>query len=149
VGAESGDEEVLQLIGKHHNNQQVLEMVTKCTNQGLQVSLSFMVGFPWNPEKDFSGTIKLIEMIKEINNKTEILLFIFSPYFGTNLFDVAIKNSMIFPQNLEEWANFTYDKVNTPWVSKNLRQKMNRYISFFGTKNMSKEMTNFVLGGKS
>lgn len=148
VGAESGDEEVLRSIGKRHNNRQVLDMVAKCTGLDIQVSLSFMVGFPWDPEKDFNSTIKLIEAVKEINNKTEILLFIFSPYYGTELYDVALENGMTFPQDLEGWADFTYDKINTPWISRSLRQKMNRYISFFGTKDMSEKMASFVLGGK-
>lgn len=147
VGVESGDEQVLKKIGKRHDNAQVIEMVKKCAQLDIMASMSFMVGFPWKPEKDLVETIGLIEKIKEINPKTEILLFVFSPYLGTRLFDVSLEYGMTFPQSLEGWADYTYDKINTPWITERLKRKINRYISFFGTKDISNEMKNFVLGG--
>lgn len=147
IGVESGDEEVLARIDKRHKNYQVIELVKKCSSIGIQASLSFMVGFPWNPEKDFNETIKLIELLKNIDTSVEILLFIFSPYIGTDLYNVAIEHNMLFPESLEGWANYTYDKVNTPWISNNLRRKINRYISFFGTKDISEQALLFYKGG--
>ena len=147
IGVESGDEEVLAHINKRHRNKQVVELVKKCSNAGIQASLSFMVGFPWNPEKDFNETIKLIEALKNIDASIEILLFIFSPYIGTRLYNIAISHGMVFPESPEGWANYTYDKVNTPWISNRLRRKINRYISFFGTKDMSEQALLFFQGG--
>jgi anaerobic magnesium-protoporphyrin IX monomethyl ester cyclase len=147
VGVESGDEQVLKMIGKRHENHHVIEMVEKCAQLGIMASISFMVGFPWNPEKDVAETIRLIERIKEIDPRTEILLFVFSPYLGTKMFYVSAEYGMVFPQSLEGWADYTYDRVNTPWITERLRRKIDRYISFFGTKDMSDEIKNFVVGG--
>ena len=91
-------------------------------------SLSFMMGFPWNPKKDMLNTIKLIENIKKIYDKTEILLFIFSPYLGTPLYDIAKDYGMIFPDSLEGWSEFTYDRPNTPWLTDKLAHRMDRYL---------------------
>ncbi|SCY70809.1 B12-binding domain-containing radical SAM protein [Alkaliphilus peptidifermentans] len=146
VGVESGDEDVLKRINKRHRPAQVLELVEKCKASNIMASLSFMVGFPWNPEKDFYETIALIEKIKRIAAETEILLFIFSPYLGTELFETAIKYGMKFPNSLEEWADHTYDKLNVPWISQKLFHKMDRYISFFGTKEMTSSVSNFLKG---
>ncbi len=146
VGVESGDEDVLAKINKQHSNAQVLQLVEMCQRHGIMASLSFMVGFPWNPEKDFRETVRLIEKIKVIDPHTEILLFIFSPYLGTPLYDVALKHGMKFPDSLEGWAGHTYERINTPWISKGLLRKMNRYISFFGTKDMSENLTKFFRG---
>ncbi|WP_432409043.1 B12-binding domain-containing radical SAM protein [Wukongibacter sp. M2B1] len=146
VGVESGDEEVLKRIKKRHNPAQVLELVEKCKQNNIMASLSFMVGFPWNPEKDFYETIGLIEKIKKIDPNTEILLFIFSPYLGTQLFGTAVEYGMEFPKSLEGWANYTYDKLNVPWISQKLFHKIDRYISFFGTKKMTSSVTEFLKG---
>jgi len=136
VGIESGDEDVLKRLNKRHTQAQVLELVEKCKRHNIMPSLSFMVGFPWNPEKDFYCTVGLIEKIKKILPETEILLFIFSPYLGTEMFETAVAYGMQFPQSLEEWVEYTYDKVNVPWISPNLFRKIDRYIQFFGTKQM-------------
>ena len=148
VGVESGDEDVLQKINKRHNNDHVLRLVEKCKRHNIMVSLSFMVGFPWNPEKDFKETVRLIEKIKSIAPNTEVLLFIFSPYLGTPLYDVALEHGMTFPDSLEGWSRYTYEKSNVPWISNKLLKKINRYISFFGTKDMSSEVAGFLQGGK-
>lgn len=146
VGVESGDQEVLGKINKRHNNAQVLEAVKKCVRHGIMVSMSFMVGFPWNPEKDLNETINLINEIKAIDPGAEILLFVFSPYVGTNLQFTAAQYGMKFPEDLSGWAKYTYERVNTPWISKNLLRKINRYISFFGTKDMSAQVKEFLTG---
>ncbi len=149
VGVESGDEDVLEKINKRHRNHQVLQLVEKCKRHNIMASLSFMVGFPWNPEKDFEETIHLIENIKSIDPSTEILLFIFSPYLGTPLYDVALEYGMTFPDSLEGWSRYTYERSNTPWISDKLLRKINRYISFFGTKDMSSGLASFLQGGKN
>lgn len=136
AGVESGDEEVLAKINKKHTNEQVLELVHRCREEGLQPSLSFMMGFPWNPEQDTERTMRLIEQIREILPGTEILLFVFSPYLGTPLYRAAIEYGMKFPTSLDGWANFTYDAIQTPWISRGLARKMGRYLQFFETKVM-------------
>jgi len=149
VGVESGDECVLKKINKRHRNNQVLQLVEKCKRHNIMASLSFMVGFPWNPEKDFEETVRLIEKIKGIYPNTEILLFIFSPYLGTPLYDVAHEYGMTFPDSLEGWSRYTYERSNTPWISDSLLRKINRYISFFGTKDISFGFVSFLQGDKN
>ena len=146
LGGESGDEEVLRRIHKQHTNEQMLESVRMCREFGLLPSLSFMVGFPWDPARDVRRTIALIEQIKRICPHTEILLFLFSPYLGTPLYEVAKDYGMVFPASLEGWASFTYDKANTPWITPALYRKISRYLAFFGTKALSGEEEAFFKG---
>lgn len=80
--------------------------------------------------------MRLIEQIREILPGTEILLFVFSPYLGTPLYRAAIEYGMKFPTSLDGWANFTYDAIQTPWISRGLARKMGRYLQFFETKVM-------------
>ena len=146
VGVESGDEEVLAKINKNHTNQEVLELVRRCREYGILPSLSFMVGFPWQPEADTENTLRLIEKIKLIHKNAEILLFVFSPYLGTPLYTTAQKYGMRYPNSLEGWADFTYDRTNTPWVSAKLNRKIQRYLGFFGTKELNENEQRFYRG---
>lgn len=146
AGIESGDEEVLTNIHKRHRREDVLELVRRCKEFELLPSLSFMVGFPWNPEKDFHNTVNLIEEIKSIYHETEILLFVFSPYLGTPLYDIVKNMRMVFPEELADWAQFTYDRTNTPWLTESLKRKIHRYLSFFGTKQMAERQKAFYRG---
>lgn len=146
VGVESGDEQVLRKLNKEHKNEQVLKLIAKCKEHNILPSLSFMVGFPWNPARDTLHTIELIEQIKDRLPETEILLFLFSPYVGTPVYRDAIRYGMRFPSSLEGWANFTYDRANTPWVSASLRHKIDRYLKFFGTKELLEENRGFYQG---
>lgn len=146
VGVESGDEEVLTKINKRHTNQQILELVRRCREYDIMPSLSFMVGFPWHPEQDTENTIRLIEEVKQVNENTEVLLFVFSPYLGTPLYDTAKEFGMQFPDSLEGWADFTYDRANTPWVSSRLNRKLQRYLRFFGTKELGENERGFYSG---
>lgn len=145
AGIESGDKEVLRNINKYHTNEQVIQLVKRCREFEIMPSLSFMIGFPWNPEQDIKNTIRLIEKIKEIYNKTEILLFIFSPYLGTPLYHIALEHGMRAPSSLDEWAQFTYEKTNTPWMTQKLQKKADRYVKFFGTKELSENEHNFYV----
>lgn len=146
IGIESGDPFVLKMIGKTHTNKQVIEATDMCNRWGIMPSFSFMVGFPWDPETDVKNTITLIEEIRDIVPSAEILLFIFTPYCGTEMFEIAKNYGMEFPQSLEVWSEYTYDHVNTPWISDKLKRKIDRYITFFGTKNMSNNLKNFYTG---
>lgn len=146
IGVESGDELVKSKIHKNHTNEQVLEVVRRCKEYGILPSMSFMVGFPWEPHRDTENTIRLIEEIKSIYHESEILLFCFSPYLGTQLYDEAKQHQMVFPDSLEGWARFTYDNINTPWLDSHLKNKIKRYLSFFGTTTQSESQKNFMKG---
>lgn len=146
AGVESGDADVLRHLNKRHTNGEVLELVRRCASFGVRPTLSFMVGFPWNPEKDTENTLALISEVRAVCPQAEILLFAFSPYLGTPLYETAQAYGMRFPQSLEGWASFTYDKIQTPWISEKLRRKINRSLAFFGTRRLSPGMENFVGG---
>ncbi|MCL2702981.1 MAG: B12-binding domain-containing radical SAM protein [Defluviitaleaceae bacterium] len=134
VGVESGDSEVLKNINKKHTNEQVIALVRKCKDYDIVPSLSFMLGFPWNPEKDIDNTLKLVEQIKSIYDRSITLLFSFSPYLGTEIFKTAQEYGVKFPDSLEGWAKYTHDNPVTPWISPRLKKTMQYYLKLFGTK---------------
>ncbi|MCK5378100.1 MAG: hypothetical protein KAJ78_01800 [Acidobacteria bacterium] len=50
-------------------------------------------------------------IIKDIN--------LFTPYPGTELFDLAVENAFEPPKTLEDWSSFNWSSINrknTPWI---------------------------------
>ena len=91
VGGESGDDgSAPGAFTSSIPTSRCLESVRMRREFGLlPLFPSFMAGFPRDPARDVRRTIALIEQIKRICPHTEILLFLFSPYLGTPLYEVA------------------------------------------------------------
>jgi len=52
MGAESGNEGILVKIKKHVTTEQIRKAVMICKKNKLETSLFFMIGFPWETEKE-------------------------------------------------------------------------------------------------
>ena len=88
-----------------------------------------MCGFPEETDDDFNLTLSLIDEIKKIDNTVEIGTFqIYTPYPGSELYNLACKMGYNSPNSLEEWAmvkniSFTYKDNLTPWLTKEKAKK--------------------------
>lgn len=133
VGAESGDEKIMQLIEKGATVQDTVQFAKRCKKYGIKGFYSCIVGFP-HPNKDatvkektdfFNQEMKsfynLIEQIFFIDKENNILIFIYTPYPGTPLYPLALKNGFKEPKSLEEWSHYELNMLNTPWISQEQR----------------------------
>lgn len=130
IGAESGDQQVLNLIKKDATVQDTVDFVKKCKRHKITPILSTMVGFPGSARRDFLQTINLTVGLKRLYRQTEWKLFLYTPYPGTDLYETAIKYGMKEPQDLLEWSEHTLRNVKTPWIDEKFRANI-RYIAFF------------------
>lgn len=89
-GIESGNDQVLEKIGKRLTKQQVVDAVSKLANHGIQVKGFFVMGFPGETEKEIIDTATFIMELKQIG-LTEISVFQFKPYPGTRDYDFLSK----------------------------------------------------------
>ncbi len=78
---QSGDDEILRLMGRRYDSKQYLELVNKIREKIPNVSLTtdIIVGFPNETEEAFNNTLKLCEEVKYDSAFT----FIYSPRVGT------------------------------------------------------------------
>ena len=65
---------------------------------------------------------------------------IYTPYPGTELFDLSVKNGLKPPERLEDWVSFnwrTINRKNTPWITREREDlfKMLHCSSLFLEKN--------------
>lgn len=127
VGAESGSKRILELVGKKFNNDDVIEIASKSVQYGISIYFTMITGWPPNPYEDFSETKHLIEKIRKITMDHEFIIHIYAPFAGTPLYNFACQYGYKPPQTLEEWANYDYYKIKTPWVSNEFIEEVKEY----------------------
>lgn len=130
IGAESGEQEILDLINKDATVEDTINFVRKAQKHNITPILSTLAGFPKSAIKDLRKTVKLVVGIKRWYSKTEWKLFIYTPYPGTDLYNMALEYGMKEPQDLLGWSRHTLRDVKTPWIDEKFRALI-RHIAFF------------------
>ena len=85
IGIESGNNQILRSVKKGHTIEKAYPAVDLCRQVGIEVGAFFMVGFPEETEETLQDTLTAIEKI----NAHNIMLSIFTPYPGSELFQVC------------------------------------------------------------
>jgi len=137
-GAESGNDRILQKMNKGgtQTGLQIKEFAARMAKFDIIPEYSFVLGTPADtPEevmRQIDEDITFIKEIKEINPRTEIIIYVYSPVptEGSELFSDVIQSGFIFPDKLEDWlspqwANFDLRKNPlTPWLTKEMVDKI-------------------------
>ena len=111
-GAESGNDEMLKKMDKGgtQTGEQIKRFAARMAKFDIIPEYSFVVGTPADTEeevnKQIDFDIQFIREIKEINPKTEIIIYVYSPVptEGSQLSHDVIKSGFHFPQTLDEWT---------------------------------------------
>ena len=111
-GAESGNDEMLKKMDKGgtQSGEQIKRFAARMAKFDIIPEYSFVVGTPAATEeevnKQIDFDIQFIREIKEINPKTEIIIYVYSPVptEGSQLSHDVIKSGFHFPQTLDDWT---------------------------------------------
>jgi len=57
----------------------------------------------------------------------EVKAHIYTPFPGTPLYDQAVKHGFTPPKTLEDWSNYDYYEVQTPWLQNDLTKLITKY----------------------
>ncbi len=100
---------------------------------------SFVLGTPADTEdesnRQIDEDIKFIREIKEINPKTEIIIYVYSPVptEGSDLYNAVKKAGFNFPQTLEDWVSPAWENFDlrknplTPWLKPYMIDKIQNF----------------------
>ncbi len=86
IGAESGSDEILDLIQKKATVAQTLEYVKKMREVGIRSFLSTMVCFPGVSQEDIYLTMDMILKCRDLDPDLRYRLFYYTPYPATPLY---------------------------------------------------------------
>jgi hypothetical protein len=133
MGAESGSNETLKRMDKGGtmSTDKTLEMARIMQKYDVVPEFSFVMGNPPDPEADLIQTMEFIRQVKQINPRTEIIMYLYTPVpLAGDLYDEAQAEGFAFPKTLEEWVspewlNFSQRRSTTmPWVKQTLQGRM-------------------------
>jgi anaerobic magnesium-protoporphyrin IX monomethyl ester cyclase len=136
IGAESGSQQILDLIEKDIS----VEMLSDCAHllrRGrLRSYFSFMIGLPVErgdrPPDDFGKTLDLVKQVKAINPDIKTPVCYYMPYPGSDLYDRALQMGFKAPESLEEWAACHWATgVHTRWVTREEKDLSERCTIFY------------------
>lgn len=120
-GIESGSPKILRMIRKGETVQDFIKANHKLAKTAIIPLYNFMMGFPTETRKDILQSVDLAVRLMKENPRAQISgFYVFVPYPGTKLYDLAIKNGFKAPKSIEEWAVFNRQHLVTPWIQKDL-----------------------------
>jgi radical SAM superfamily enzyme YgiQ (UPF0313 family) len=140
-GAESGNDAVLKQLDKGgtQTGEQIVRFAKRMKKFDIIPEYSFVLGTPApTPEQvmaqiDFD--IHFIKKVKDVNPKTEIVLYTYSPVptEGSELYGEVLASGFEFPKKLEDWVNPQWEKFDlrknplTPWLTPDMIRKIRNF----------------------
>jgi radical SAM superfamily enzyme YgiQ (UPF0313 family) len=131
IGAESGDQDVLDLIHKNIQVDDILKMVRLLKKHHIHNRLFTMVCFPENPERDFQKTLQIICNAKLLNPGIDVNVNFFKPIPKTPLFPLCEKNGFSYPSSMEGLINFFSGKFTAPWYDQDYHGQLDSFLNYY------------------
>ena len=120
-GIESGSDRVLKFIKKGETVKDILEANRYLATTGIVPLYNFMMGFPTETFEELTQSIDLALRLLEENPRAQLSgFYVYIPYPGTELFNLALERGFQAPNSLEGWATFNREHLKTPWVQENM-----------------------------
>lgn len=134
IGAESGNQAVLDMVDKDADVTATLESARICARLGIKVSYDFIIGFPHAPGEeldDTTDTMELIRQIKEVHPNVMTKVFYYTPFPGTPLYHQSVEYGLTEPHSLEEWSVFNPVNMKTIWISDKQKDRARMINGFY------------------
>lgn len=166
-GAESGNDELLKKMDKGGTQtaDQIKRFAARMAKFDIIPEYSFVVGTPADTEEEVNRQIdfdiQFIREIKEINPRTEIIIYVYSPVptEGSQLSTDVVKSGFHFPKTLDEWTSPQWENFDlhrnplTPWLKpymidkiKNFETVLNGYYPTVTDLRLNKFKRKFIRG---
>ncbi len=127
IGAESGMQEILDLIHKDASVDDTINIVKVAKKHNIKLTFSLMIGFPREKRRtkkeiladlrtELKYLLNLIDKCYPERDYYEVFLFVYTPYPGNDLFELAKRDGFTPPNTLEGWASFDTSFNNLPWM---------------------------------
>ncbi|PWT71822.1 MAG: radical SAM protein [Bacteroidetes bacterium] len=140
-GAESGNDEILKQLDKGgtQSGDQIARFAARLKKFDIIPEYSFVLGTPAATadkvmdQIDFD--IHFIKKIKDINPKTEIVLYTYSPVptEGSELYKQVLEAGFEYPKKLEDWITPQWERFDlrknplTPWLRPEMIDKIRNF----------------------
>lgn len=136
LGAESGSDETLKRMDKggKASIQKTLDIAEKMARYNIVPEMSFVVGNPPEPEADTEQTLEFIRKVKQVNPRTEVIIYVYTPVpLSGELYDQAKADGFVFPETLEGWLSADWQdfiqrrSAHMPWMKDPIRKRVRNF----------------------
>ncbi|MCL4528194.1 MAG: B12-binding domain-containing radical SAM protein [Chloroflexi bacterium] len=124
LGAESGIQDELELVGKGTNREMIVRLAKLCSRYDIVACFTFVTGYPTSPLTHIDTTLEFAKELRKIDKRHECKVHFYAPYPGTPLYSYALQNGFAPPRTIEEWSWYDYYDIVTPWVDKDYEKKV-------------------------
>jgi len=137
-GAESGNDKILKQLDKGgtQSGNQIIRFAERLKKFDIIPEYSFVLGTPAPTPEEVMAQIEFeigyIKKIKEVNPRTEIVLYTYSPVptEGSELYEEVKKAGFEYPKVLEDWITPQWERFDlrknplTPWLTPEMISKI-------------------------
>jgi radical SAM superfamily enzyme YgiQ (UPF0313 family) len=137
-GAETGNDEILKKMDKGGTQTaaEIRSFAARIAKFDIIPEYSFVLGTPADTQekamKQIEQDIAFIKEIKEINPKTEIIIYVYSPVptEGSDMYNKVLETGFHFPEKLEDWISPQWENFDlrknplTPWLTPEMINKI-------------------------
>jgi radical SAM superfamily enzyme YgiQ (UPF0313 family) len=127
MGAESGVQDELNLINKKTDREMLLRLARRCAEHGLVASFSFVTGYPGSTGAHIEASLDFAAELHAAGPEHEAKVHFYAPYPGTPLYPMALKHGFVPPRSLEEWCDYDYYYITTPWVDSKYEEQVRQF----------------------
>jgi anaerobic magnesium-protoporphyrin IX monomethyl ester cyclase len=120
IGVESANERTIDILDKGITREQVIEGATLAAENGLEVHLTLMIGYPWETREDAYETFNLAKDLLNRGLAHHLQATVVMPYPGTPLFDLCKKYGWV---RFDEKAYERYDMTEPACVLTDMKQE--------------------------
>jgi hypothetical protein len=119
---------MLDLIKKDVTVEQVIEANHRLKPHPIVPVYLFMMALPTETPEQFAQSISLAIRLTDENPRAVKTFNIYTPYPGTELYELTVRLGLQAPQRLEDWAAFNFRNVHrdAQWVNPETRRLVER-----------------------
>jgi radical SAM superfamily enzyme YgiQ (UPF0313 family) len=124
VGIESGSQRILDLVKKDCSVEEIVEANRKLIPYPIVPVFLFMMGLPTETPEEFAQSVRLAVQLTDENPRAVKTFNIFTPYPGTEIYQLAVQLGLKEPQRLEDWARFNFRNIpkESEWINPKMRK---------------------------
>ena len=134
IGIESGSDRILDMLNKGITVKDILSANRKLRKAKISSYYSFMAGFPTEDLEDMQKTLNLMLCLSNENEYAHILpIKAYTPYPGTDLYNICLEYGFKQPNTLYEWGDFEWNVSHATWLNKKVRDFVTKisYLTLF------------------
>jgi len=131
IGAESGDQQVLDTINKNIKVNDSFEVIRKLKRNNIKTRIFTMLCFPMNPDRDFWLTLNFIGRAKLIDHDLDSNINFYKPYPKTEMYALCAEKGFSYPGTTNELLEILSREFTAPWYKSDYYHHLDDFLNFY------------------